>query len=163
MRYSRNKLNNCWEKYECIRNKDCAINVSVKISAPVNPTEIQEKVEKAISNFFPVELNLQDEAPTLFGEGDLESLRTLHLRLREERILDTARKILLNGIKEDTTRFRLNKQVAYIGKLNFPVGEESLGSIHVEISAKNLSDLFLVIDWLAPETIDGKPVMEIDL
>ena len=36
------------------------MNVSVKISAPVNPTEMQEKVEKAISNFFPVELKLQD-------------------------------------------------------------------------------------------------------
>ncbi len=135
--------------------------ISVKISAIVNPTELQEKVENAISNFFPVELKLQDEVTT--GEGDLESLRTLHLRLREERILDTARKILLNGITDDTTRFRLNKQVASIGKLNFPVGEESLGSIHVEISAQNLSELFLVIDWLAPETIDGKPVTEIDL
>ena len=138
-----------------------AINISV--SAIVNPTEMQEKVEKAILNFFPVKLKLQDEVKTLSGEGDLESLRTLHLRLREERILDTARKILLNGIKDDTTRFRLNKQVASIGKLNFPVGEESLGSIHVEISAQNLSDLFLVIDWLAPETFDGKPVTEIDL
>ncbi|MDL5503281.1 MAG: RNA-binding domain-containing protein, partial [Candidatus Methanoperedens sp.] len=96
-------------------------------------------------------------------EGDLESLRTLHLRLREERILDTARKILLDGIEDNTTKFRLNKQVAYIGKLNFPAGKESLGSIHVEISAQNLSELFLVIDWLAPDTFDGKPVMEIDL
>ena len=139
------------------------MNVSVKISAPVNPTEIQEKVEKAILNFFPVELMLQGEVPPLSGEGDLESLRTLHLRLREERILDTARKILLNGIKDDTTRFRLNKQAAYIGKLNFPVGEESLGSIQVEISAQNLSDLFSIIHWLAPQTIDGKPVMEMDL
>ena len=140
------------------------MNISVKISAPLNPTEMQEKVEKAISNFFPVELKFQgSEIPELFGEGDLESLRTLHLRLREERILDTARKIFLNGIEGDTTKFRLNKQVAYIGKLNFPAGKESLGSIHVEISAQNLSELFLVIDWLAPETIDGKPVMEIDL
>jgi len=57
----------------------------------------------------------------------------------------------------------LNKQVACIGKLNFPPGEESLGSIHVEISAQNMGDLFKVIDWLAPETIDGKPVEEIDL
>ncbi|NJD51333.1 MAG: hypothetical protein FIB07_00520 [Candidatus Methanoperedens sp.] len=140
------------------------MNVSVKISAPVNPTEMQEKVEKAISNFFPVELNLQGpEIPELSGKGGLESLRTLHLRLREERILDTARKIFLNGIEGNTTKFRLNKQVAYIGKLNFPAGKESLGSINVEISAQNLSELFSVIDWLAPQTVGGKPVMEIDL
>jgi uncharacterized protein len=140
------------------------MNVSVKVLAPVYPTEIQEKVEKAISNFFPVDLKIQEsKIQALSGEGDLESLRTLHLRLREERILDTARKIFLNGIKGDTTRFRLNKQVACIGKLNFPAGEESLGSIHVEISAQNLGDLLKVIDWLAPQTIDGKPVEEIDL
>jgi len=137
------------------------MNISVRVLATVNPTEIQEKVEKAILNFFPVELKLQES--TLSGDGDLECLRTLHLRLREERILDTARKIFLNGIKGDTTRFRLNKQVACIGKLNFPPGEESLGSIHVEISAQNMGDLLNVIDWLAPETIDGKPVEEIDL
>ena len=140
------------------------MNVSVRVLAAVNQTEIQDKVEKAILNFFPVELKLQEsEIQALSGEGDLESLRTLHLRLREERILDTARKIFLNGIKGDTTRFRLNKQVACIGKLNFPPGEESLGSIQVEISAENMGDLLKVIDWLAPETIDGKPVEEIDL
>jgi len=140
------------------------MNVSVKILAALNPTEIQDKVEKAISNFFPVELKLQgSEIQELYGDGDLESLRTLHLRLREERILDTARKIFLNGINGYTTKFRLNKQVACIGKLNFPPGEESLGSIHVEISAQNLGDLLKVIDWLAPQTIDGKPVEEIDL
>lgn len=140
------------------------MNISVKVLAHVNPTEMQDKVEKAISNFFPVELKLQEtEIQALSGDGDLESLRTLHLRLREERILDTARKIFLNGIKDDTTRFRLNKQVACIGKLNFPPLEESLGSIHVEISAQNLGDLLKVIDWLAPQTIDGKPVEEIDL
>lgn len=142
------------------------MNVSVKVLAPVNPTEIQEKVEKAILNLFPVELKLELQesgTPALSGEGGIESLRTLHLHLREERILDTARNILLNRIKGNTTQFILNKQVAYIGKLNFPAGEESLGSIHVEISAQNPGDLFKVIDWLAPHTIYGKPVMEIDL
>lgn len=140
------------------------MNVSVKVSAIVNPTEIREKVEKAILNFFPVELKLQDsEIPLLCGEGGLESLRTLHLRLREERILDTARNILLNGIEGGTTQFLLNKQVAFIGKLNFPAGKESLGSIHVEISAENMDELLNVIDWLTPCTIEGKPVMEIDL
>lgn len=140
------------------------MKVTVRVFAPVNPTEIREKVEKAISNFFPFELKLQDlEITGLSGEGDLESLRILHLRLREERILDTARNILLNGIDGNTTKFRLNKQVAFAGKLNFPVAEESLGSIHVEISAQNLSELFKVIDWLAPQTIEGNPIMEIDL
>ena len=140
------------------------MNVKVKVSAPVNPTEVQEKVERAILNFFPVSFELQYSAiPGLCGEGDFESLRTLHLRLREEKILDTARRLFLNGIEGYATRFRLNKQVAFIGKLNFPAGEESLGSIEVEISADNEDDLLTIIDWLAPQTVDGKPVMEIEL
>lgn len=140
------------------------MNAKVQVFAPVNPTEVQEKVEKAILNFFPVSLELQDHAiPGLYGEGNLESLRRLHLRLREERILDTARNIFLNGVQGDTTRFRLNKQVAFIGKLNFPAGKESLGSIDVEISADNEDELLTIIDWLAPQTVEGEPVMEIEL
>ena len=140
------------------------MNVKVRVFAPVNHTEVQETVEKTILNFFPVSLELQDfRIPRLFGEGDLENLRLLHLHLREERILDTARRIFLNGIEGNTIRFRLNKQVAFIGKLNFPAGEESLGSIEVEISADNEDDLLTIIDWLAPQTVDGEPVIEIEL
>lgn len=140
------------------------MNVMVKVSALVYPTEIQEKVAKAIKNLFPIELNIQDFGNLrLCGEGDLESLRLLHVRLREERILDTARHIFLTGIEGDTTQFRLNKQVAFVGKVNFPAGEENLGSIYVEISTENREDLMKVIDWLAPRTIEGKPVEEIEL
>jgi predicted RNA binding protein with dsRBD fold (UPF0201 family) len=140
------------------------MNAKVQVFAPVNPTEVQEKVEQAILNFFPLSLELQDGViPMLYGEGDLENLRRLHLRLREERILDTARRLFLNGIRGNTTRLRLNKQVAFIGILNFPAGKESLGSIDVDISADNQDELLTIIDWLAPQTVDGEPVMEIEL
>ncbi|MDP2844794.1 MAG: RNA-binding domain-containing protein, partial [Candidatus Methanoperedens sp.] len=118
------------------------MKVTVKVSALVYPTEIEEKVKTAIIGLFPVELAIREFGlPQIYGEGDLESLRLLHQRLREERILDTARNILLAGISGNTTQFRLNKQVAFIGKVNFPAGEESLGSIYVEISAENMEDL----------------------
>ncbi|MFZ2409965.1 MAG: RNA-binding domain-containing protein [Candidatus Methanoperedens sp.] len=140
------------------------MKATVNVSAPVYPTEIEEKVKTAITNLFPVELSIREFGiPILYGEGDLESLRLLHQRLREERILDTARNILLDGISGDTTQFRLNKQVAFMGKVNFPAGEESLGSIYVEITAENMEDLLKLIDWLSPRTIDGKPVGEIEL
>ncbi len=140
------------------------MKVMVKVSALVYPTELPEKVKKAINNLFPVELHLQDFGiPALCGEGDLESLRLLHPRLREERILDTARHILLIGVEGNTTQFRLNKQVAFAGKVNFPAGEESLGSIYVEISAGDKEDIMKIIDWLAPQTIKGKPVEEIEM
>lgn len=140
------------------------MNVIVKVSSLVYPTEMQEKVIKAITNLFPIELHLDEFGiPRLYGEGDIDSLRLLHVRLREERILDTARHILLTCIEANTTQFRLNKQVAFIGKVNFPAGEESLGSIYVELSTENREDLLKLIDWLAPQTIEGKPVEEIEL
>jgi len=140
------------------------MNISVRVSALVYPTEIEEKVRIAITNLFPVELALKNFGiPQLYGEGSLENLRKLHMLLRELRILDTSRRIFMNGMEGNTIQFRLNKQVALMGKVNFPVGEESLGSIHVEISSDNEEDLMKVIDWLVPETAEGEPVMEIEL
>ncbi len=139
------------------------MNITVRVWALVYPTEIQEKVNTAITNLIPLELHLQDfGTPLLFGEGGFESLRRMHLLLREERILDTARHILLSGIEGDITKFNLSKQIAFVGKVNFPAGEESLGSIYIEISAESKTDLLKLIDWLAPETINGRPVMEIE-
>ncbi len=140
------------------------MNVSVRVSALLHPTEIEEKVRTAITNMFPVEVKLEDFGiPRLYGEGDMESLRKLHELLRENRILDTAHHVFLTGIEGETIQFRLNKQVAFAGKVNFPAGEESLGSIYVEISTGNQEELLKVIDWLAPRTIEGKPVTEIEL
>jgi hypothetical protein len=143
------------------------MNIKVTISAPVHPTEVREKVETALKNIIPVELKLQDSgdsgSPGLYGEGDLESLRKLHFLFREEQILDTARGMLLNGIKGSTTEFRLSKQVAFVGKVNFPAGRESLGSIHVGITAGSYNELQRVIDWLTPQTINGESVEEIEL
>ncbi len=139
------------------------MKITVKVSALAYPTEIEEKVKTAITNLFPIELAIREfGTPQIYGEGDLESLRLLHQRLREEQILDTARSILMAGISGSTIQFRLNKQVAFIGKVNFPAGEESLGSIHVEITAENGEDLLKIIDWLSPRTIDGKPLEEIE-
>ncbi|KCZ72663.1 hypothetical protein ANME2D_01094 [Candidatus Methanoperedens nitroreducens] len=140
------------------------MNITVRISALIYPTEVEERVRTAITNLFPIELHLQDfGVPRLYSEGNLESLRKLHMLLREVRILDTARSVLLAGIRGSTTQFSLNKQVAFIGGVNFPAVEESLGSIYVDISAESKEDLLKIIDWLAPQTIDGKPIEEIEL
>jgi uncharacterized protein len=140
------------------------MNITVRVSALVYPTEIEEKVRIAITNIFPVELSLRNFGiPQLYGEGGLECLRKLHMLLRDLRILDTSRRIFMNNMEGNTIQFRLNKQVAFVGKVNYPVGEESLGSIHVEISSDVEEDLIKIIDWLAPETEDGEPVMEIEL
>ncbi len=140
------------------------MNVKLTVTALVNPTEIRERVESAVTNIFPIQLELRDFGiPSLYGSGGIENLRKFHRLLREERILDTARRIMLSRIDGETLHFRLSKQIAFIGKVNFPPVEESLGSIHLEISANNQDDLQRVIDWLAPETSEGSPIEEIEL
>lgn len=140
------------------------MNVTIRVSAPVNPTETEEKVRTAITNIFPIDLSLRDfGTPQLQGEGGIENLRRLHMLLREFRILDTARKIFTNSIKGNAIRVCLNKQAAFAGKVNFPAAEEKLGSINVEISLDDMEDLLKIIDWLSPETLEGEPVREIEL
>ncbi len=140
------------------------MNIIVRVSALLYPTEIEERVRTAITNLIPVELTLENFGiPRLYGIGNIESLRKLHMLFREFRILDTARHMLIGGIEGNTTQILLNKQVALVGKVNFPVGEETLGSIHIEITSEDEDELMTIIDWLAPQTVEGEAIMEIDL
>jgi predicted RNA binding protein with dsRBD fold (UPF0201 family) len=141
------------------------MNINLTISAVLYPTESQEKVEAAIKKLFPdVELKLEQgfgTAKRLTGSTiAIEGLKKLHELLRRQRILDTARSTFLKNKRGNAIEFELNKQVAYIGKVNFVEEAIALGSIHVKIEAEEIDRL---IDWLAPVTKDGKPIQEIEL
>jgi len=131
--------------------------VEVLIQVPIKPTESPEKVTKAVENIFP-DLDFEWEKTQLKAKGGMGSLKTFHRLLREQRILDTARSVLFRGRLGDAFQFRLNKQAATVGKINFPSEEEPLGSIHVQIIGSEM-----LIDWLAPQTVDGKPIEEVKL
>jgi predicted RNA binding protein with dsRBD fold (UPF0201 family) len=116
-----------------------------------------EKVVSAIERIFPG-LIMDIKEDRIEAYNGIESLMTFHKLLREEMILDTARSIMLEGRVGNTIQFRVNKQAAFIGKVNFPYEEEPLGSIHVLISGSEM-----VVNWLAPRTKGGVPVREIDV
>ena len=142
--------------------------IEVEVSAIVNPTEDTERVTLAISNMFKrleTDLDQSMPKPRVVGHGYLESLFTMHELLRQERLLDTARTQLNKGHSIDglSTDFMLNKQVATVNRLNFPATEEPLGSIHVTINANSGEELDRLIDWLAPQTEDGEPLIELDV
>lgn len=86
------------------------------------------------------------------------SLIAFHRLLREQKILDTARSVMLDGLLGDVAAFRLNKQAALQGRVNFPPEEEPLGSIHIQITGGER-----IIDWLAPKTSSGIPIKELDI
>jgi uncharacterized protein len=131
--------------------------IEISVHALVRPTERLEKVVSAIEKIFPgLIMDIREDRIEAYDGPD--SLKNFHKLLREQKILDTARLVMTNGLIGDTLQFRLNKQAALMGYVNFPPEDEPLGSIHVQITGKER-----VIDWLAPQTEDGVPVDEIEL
>lgn len=119
--------------------------LAVRIKVPVFPTEDAEKVKRAVLNLFP-------EAEITEGEDSISaetcSLEAFKLLLEKQRIRDAARGQLLRGRENDSTVICLNKQTAFVGKINFFQGAV-LGGIEVSITSPDLSR---IIDEIAPDT-----------
>lgn len=131
--------------------------IEISVHALVRPTERLEKVVSAIESIFPgLVMDIREDRIEAYDGPD--SMKNFHKLLREQEILDTARLVMMKGLVGDTVQFRLSKQAALMGKVNFPPEEEPLGSLHVQITGGER-----VIDWLAPRTEDGVPVVEIEL
>ena len=131
--------------------------IEIFVSSSVRPTERVDRVVSAIENIFPG-LVMDIRSDRIEAYDGPESLRVMHDLLRRQKILDAARSEMLRGLVEDSTSFRLNKQAALMGVISFPAEEEPLGSIHVRITGGER-----VIDWLAPRTENGAPILETDL
>jgi len=133
--------------------------VRLEVRAEVRKTESVEKVRKAILNIFP-EVRLEEAVGEVRGESaDVRALSRFRELLRKQAILDAARSVMKAGLSENMISFRLNKQVAYVGKVNFTNGEAPMGPIVVSILAE---DPERMIDYLAPRTKNGMPVQEVD-
>jgi uncharacterized protein len=128
----------------------------VSLFVQINPTERVDKVVSSAEKIFPG-LTMDIREDRIEAYGGIEALMTLHNMLRDQQILDTARSVILDGQIGKTFQFRLNKQAAFMGIINFPPEEEPLGSIHVQIACEDR-----LLDWLAPKTENGIPVDEID-
>jgi len=131
-------------------------DVEIEAEAFIYPTENLEKVEKAIKTVFPTcSTTLENQAEEVRvlrarGHGK-EALVPLQSLLRQDRIRDAARSVLISGISDDTITFHLNKQVAFVGHISFsvPNAESPLGPITVRIRCENPIGL---VEWLAPRS-----------
>ncbi len=132
--------------------------MKLRVEAEVKATEDAAKVGAAINKIFPA-LQLNSSGNSLVGDStEVMCLDRLHQLLRLRAILDSARKVMRAGTRGNFTQFTLNKQVAAVGKVSFTGGESPLGPITVTIETLDIERL---IDYLAPRTRDGKPIMEI--
>ncbi|OPY30826.1 MAG: hypothetical protein A4E28_00082 [Methanocella sp. PtaU1.Bin125] len=136
--------------------------IRTTVSALLFPTEIEDRVRKAIENMFPGTRTtlIKKEGFVDRLEGTAPSLDTLHALLRRQKILDTARNSFYSGLKGKEVSFQLNKQAAFMGYVNFLDHEVALGGIYVTVETDEPE---LIIDWLAPQTAEGRPIKEISL
>lgn len=128
-----------------------ALASRVRVSASVSATETVERVSRGVSTLFP-EIELSGDGAvegTGFG-ADLEHFRQ---RLFEQQILDTARESFEEGRRDSSTAVRLDRQSAWVDRVNFDVGGH-LGPIRLEVSGR-IDDF---VDWMAPLTVEGEPV-----
>ncbi|HEV8594618.1 MAG TPA: RNA-binding domain-containing protein [Thermoplasmata archaeon] len=122
------------------------IMTRVRVEAAVHATESPARVKRACLNLFP-DLTFVETDEGLVGEGsDLEYLREL---IRNQKIRDSARDILIRGRSENTIRFSLNKQAAYVGRVNVGTGSP-LGDLAVTIEDPDVDAL---IDRVAESTL----------
>jgi len=109
--------------------------MNITVETVCKPTEDKDKVKKAVLNLFP-DLKIDYKGNRMRGTSS--SLDRFKEILMESRIRDTARRILLRGKKGNKTVFKLNKQVAFVGKVCFAEEKHPLGDITVTIENENI-------------------------
>jgi predicted RNA binding protein with dsRBD fold (UPF0201 family) len=130
-------------------------SVDVQITAPVNPTEVTDRVADAIENLFP-EAEISSQPGELLATS--HSMEHFSERLHEQAILDSARGAFFSNQQGNTFSFDVKKQAAFEGVVNFAVGDGSeLGDIHVRVTVQE-PDVDSFIDHVAPPTEEGRPI-----
>jgi predicted RNA binding protein with dsRBD fold (UPF0201 family) len=118
----------------------------LEISVPIHDTESESKVKKAVKNLFPlIEVTVSEEG--LYGtSNDMTSLDRLKELLEVQKIRSTAHTILKRSLSGDSLTFYLNKQAAFMGKVNFSE-DCPLDPITVSLTGEDLPAL---IDHMSP-------------
>ncbi|MFB6233654.1 MAG: RNA-binding domain-containing protein [Haloarculaceae archaeon] len=130
-------------------------SVDVEITAPVSDTEVTDRVVDAVVAIFPgaePELRYGELTATVH---DLDHVSEL---LYRQEILDTARSVFLGTHQGDSFSFRLKKQAAFEGVINFVVDEPGeLGAITARVRVEEPS-VEEYVDHVAPPTEAGEPI-----
>jgi len=130
-------------------------SVDVEVTAPVSDTEVTDRVADAVVNLFPGAEPDRRHGELTATVHDLEHLSEL---LYRQEILDTARGVFFDNRRGDAFSFRVKKQAAFEGVVNFVVDEPGeLGAISVRVRVEEPS-VEEFIDYVAPPTEGGEPI-----
>jgi len=104
----------------------------LSIRASIYPTEDEERINNAILNLFPdAKITIEDNVLNAISPN----MNYFTQRVKEQKIQDSARQILKSSIHNNELIFYLNKQAAFMGKVNFTEGDSILGDIKIIIDA----------------------------
>lgn len=98
--------------------------VKIKVTAPIKSTEDSGRVKQAVLNIFP-DMVVKEHEGRL--EGTASSAENFKRMLETQKIRDTARWFLKKNVKDGKLSFKLNKQAAYAGKVNFAIFAHPVG------------------------------------
>jgi hypothetical protein len=126
--------------------------LAIVVTCPVFPSEDADKVRRAVLNIFPDAVLENDDKGI---NASLDNMEHFGEQIRRQKILDTARSVMIKGRKGERSIFHLNKQAAYAGKISFVEERTVLGTIKVTADA---DDMTAFIETLAPNTVNGEEV-----
>ncbi len=125
-------------------------NIQITIKTPIYPTEDEDKVRSCILNLI-ADRSVEVEGEYLVARSaKMHDLYPIQNRLRQQRIRDSARKLLRRRVMPNSLEFYLNKQAAFTNRVHFVTNrdqEDPLGPITVEIQAAE-EEINKVIDWI---------------
>lgn len=129
--------------------------VDVRITTPVMATEVTDRVVDTVHTLFPgAEIERDGEAVV----ATTHTLDRFSELLHRQEILDSARNRFFDGREGNEFEFRLKKQPAFEGVVNFAVGDpDELGDVTVRVRVRDPS-VEEYIDHVAPPTEDGEPI-----
>jgi predicted RNA binding protein with dsRBD fold (UPF0201 family) len=104
--------------------------MKLKGRTPIRSTEDPHKVLRCILNIFPSCKHEISEGKIDFSTDEIDRFIEI---LIEQQIRDTAVMILERGLEGDTSSFFLNKQAAFMEKINFTDGDSNLGDLEITI------------------------------
>jgi len=150
--------------------------LSIKISTRLDGADDPNKVADAMLALFPDFPVPTEVVQPQFGSATVHEwvadgipIGTFLILLHTQRILDTALDAMGRNMKENTTQFSLLRQAAIVGKVAFPLPDETPlgGTIDVHLSGSNLLDWLHAATWHkgrdhVPRTLDDERAMTRD-
>lgn len=120
----------------------------VRVRAGISPSEDPQKVLEAILNVMPgCTVEIRGRTAETRSEG-MVALDTIRESLASRQTLGGLRRNMAGNVRDNTTKFLLNRQAAYAGVAAVcDTPEESpLGPIEVEVESRRIDDIIL---WMS--------------